>query len=165
MAVTFPDNLHPSKKLKIKFDLAPRALQYLRFFGFLRTENSSLVGGGHQAIHDFMGISFKNYDELNQYLRKNKIIYDEVEVNHHSEIIKEFTVVDCMRISELFEDQATDIMMQKLYSINELCELLSFSRPVVYKLIRDDKLKSIRINDKIRVRHTDYINFINQSEA
>ncbi|MFW6046510.1 MAG: helix-turn-helix domain-containing protein [Candidatus Woesearchaeota archaeon] len=161
MPVYFSQEIHPSKKIKIKFDFAPRALQYLRFFGLLKSDNSTIPNRTGQFILDFMGIEFPNYDKLNEYLRENKIIYNELEVNSYSDIIKEYTIVDCMRISELFEDQPTDIMKYKLYSINELCQLLSFSRPVVYKLIKDNKLKSIRVNDRIRVKHKDYINFIN----
>jgi len=49
----------------------------------------------------------------------------------------------------------------KYYSINEVAEMLSMSRPTIYKFVNDQTLKSTRINGQIRVNHLDLMNFIN----
>ncbi len=165
MAVKFPQKINPTRKLKIRFDYAPRALQYLIFFGLIKNKFAYSTNDIEKDEHSFMGVKFDDYNDCKKFLEDNRIIYDEVDVSSYGgdEVVKEYTVVDCKRLYELMEDQPTDIIKHKLYSVNELCNLLSFSRPVIYKLINSGELKSIHVNNKIRVKHQDYLNYINNS--
>lgn len=54
------------------------------------------------------------------------------------------------------------LLNYKFYTINEIAEMLSFSRPTVYKLVNDQTLKAVRIHGQLRINHLDLIAFINK---
>ena len=45
--------------------------------------------------------------------------------------------------------------------IRASCELLSFTQPIIYKLINSGETKSSRVNVEVRIQHKEYINYIN----
>lgn len=153
MAVTFPDSIHPQHGLKVRFGYKPRATQYLDFF--------KITSGYPDYIFNPLNLVFQSSDELYQYLVNKGIIYDEVEVSDvGSRVEKEFTVVDTSKINDVEESRTKYLNEFKYYSINEVAEMLSFSRPTVYKAIKEGRLRAIRINGQMRIKHSDLTDYI-----
>lgn len=157
MAVHFPDeinpkNIAPSRNLKLRFEYAPRAFQYLDYFGVI-------------SFLDFtyapLNLKLDNSDSLYQFLYDVGIVYDEINVEStFSRLSEKVTVVDTRKILLQDEDMTTKILQHKFYSVNEIAEMLSFSRPTVYKIINKGRLKASRINNQLRVKHSDYIEYV-----
>lgn len=91
---------------------------------------------------------------------KDANVYVEVSVHNKGE--KRMTVVDTNKIYEVEENISKYLLNYKYYSINEVAEILSFSRPTVYNLVNNQTIKAIRINGKLRINHLDLIAFINK---
>ena len=153
--VTFPDEVHPKYGLKVRFAYAPRAQQYLDWF--------NITTGYPSYTYLPLNLTFDSSDELYQFLLKKGIIYHEVEINVFTSRKEEktFTVVDTLKIHDLEESISKYLLNYKYYSINEIAEMLSFSRPTIYKIIKEGKLKTIRINRQMRIKHGDLTEYIN----
>ena len=154
--VTFPDEVHPKYGLKVRFDYSPRAEQYLEWFD---------ITTGY-PIYKFLplNLTFDSHDEFYQFLLNRGIIYHEVEINTYSSKKERnaITVVDTSKIHDVEESITKYLLNYKYYSINEIAEMLSFSRPTIYKLVNTQALKSIRIHGQLRINHLDLIAFINK---
>jgi excisionase family DNA binding protein len=155
MAVTFTDEIHPKKKMRIKFQYDFRATQYLEYFNII-----------DRKTHKFLplDLTFQSYDELVQYLYDKGIVYTEFVIAQvYPEKDRTFTVVNARKIYELDEDISNYLFNYKYYSINEVAKMLSFSRTTIYKIIRSGKLQSNRVNGQERIKHSDLVNYINSS--
>jgi excisionase family DNA binding protein len=53
------------------------------------------------------------------------------------------------------------LLNYKYYSINEVAEMLLFSRPAIYKLVNGNTLKAVRINGQLRINHLNLMTYIN----
>jgi excisionase family DNA binding protein len=153
--VTFPDEIHPKLGLRLRFAYKLRALQYLDYFKITIS----------YPTYEFvpLGLTFGESDELSKFLFDRGILYHEVDVDEwHSKLSNEVLVVDTKKIWDAEESIAKYILNYKYYSINEVAEMLSFSRPTVYKLVNDQSLKAIRIYGQLRINHLVLMAFINQ---
>lgn len=151
--VTFPDELHPKFGLKVRFEYSPRAFQYLQFFKLVTVH----------PTYSFLplNLTFDSYDELNKFLVNRGILYDEAEINDYtSQVTKKVTVADTSKIYDVEESISKYLINYKYYSINEVAEMLSFSRPTIYKIINEGKIKTIRINGQMRIKHIDLYEYI-----
>lgn len=153
MAVTFPDEIHPKYKFKIRFTYWARPMQYLEYFNIVISHPE----------YNFLplNLNFKSQQELIDFLYNRGIFQDEIEVNDsNSNVSDKITIVDTRKIYNVEESVSKYLLNYKYYSINEVAEMLSFSRPTVYKLVNDQSIKAIRINGQLRVNHLDLMNFI-----
>jgi len=98
-------------------------------------------------------LTFGDSLELSQFLFKRGILHNEVDVDEwHSKLSNEVIVVDTKKIYDVEESALKYLLNYKYYSINDVAEMLSFSRPTVYKLVNDQTLKAIRIHGQPRNR-------------
>jgi len=149
--VTFPDEIHPKFGVRLRFDYDPRAYQYLDYFGIIKT---------FKFIP--LDLTFDSRDDLKKFLNEKGIVYQEIQVAAvFSKLSNIITIVDTKKIYEVEENTTKYLLNFKYYSINEVAEMLSMSRPTIYKFVNDQTLKSTRINGQIRVNHLDLMNFIN----
>lgn len=156
MAVTFPKEIKPRFGLKVRFDYSARGGQYLDFFKIT-------VSNYNDKTYTFtpLNLIFNSYMDLYEFLINKGIIYDEVEINTFTSKTKEpVTVVDCSKIFDLEESISKYLLNYKFYSINEVAQMLSFSRPTVYKLVNGNTLKAVRINGQLRINHLDLMAYI-----
>lgn len=152
--VTFSDEIHPKLGLRLRFEYSPRAFQYLDFFKI------TVSCPSFKFIP--LDLTFETNNELIQFLYRKRIVYDEYNLSaNYSDITKIVTVVDTKEIYEVEEGIQKYLLKYKYYSINEVAEMLSFSRPTIYKFVDDQKIKAIRINGQLRINHLDLIEFIN----
>jgi len=157
MAVTFPDEIHPKNKLRLRFDYWARPMQYLEYFNIVTTypECKFLP----------LNLSFEIHQELEEFLTHRGILFKEIDVSHfHSQLSDEVYIVDTAKIYEVEESVSKYLLNYKYYSVNEVAEMLSFSRPTVYKWVNDQSLKAIRINGQLRIKHFDLIAFVNSDK-
>lgn len=156
MAVTFPDEVHPKKGLKMRFTVSFRPLQYLEYFHIIET---------YPNYKFFpLNLTFTSHDDLLEFLNKRGIVYEEIQhTDGYWKEWKKITIVDTMKIYEVEESITKYLLNFKYYSINEVAEILSFSRPTVYKAINEDRLQAIRINGQMRIKHSDLTKFIEES--
>lgn len=159
MAVKFSNEMNPQNLLSeqisiIKFDFWSRSIQYLDFFGII----SSL-----EHRYNPLNLTFDTYDDLKQFLFDKRIAYFETDSPKYADsegLPEKYPVVDLSRIYGKEIDLETHILQYKFYSVNEIAELLSFSRPTVYKLIKEGELKASRINKHLRIKHSDYVEYV-----
>jgi excisionase family DNA binding protein len=153
--VTFPDRVHPKYGLTMRFRYAIRGIQYLEYFDIIK----------NYPTYNFfpLNLTFNNADELDEFLIRRGIIRYEVEVNiSNNEFSDAVCIVDTKKIYEAEESISKYLLTYKYYSINEVAEMLSFSRPTVYKLVNDQSLKAIRICGQLRINHLDLMDFIHK---
>ena len=157
MALKFPDeinpkNIAPSKNLKLRFEYAPRAFQYLDYFGVISVLDYTYAP---------LNLKLDDSDSLYRFLYDVGIVYDEINVEStFSYLSDKVTVVDTRKIQLQDEDLTTKILQYKFYSVNEIADMLSFSRPTVYKIINDGEIKATRINKQLRIKHADYVDYV-----
>ena len=153
--VTFPDEIHPKHGLRLRFEYKIRAFQYLDHFKITIS----------YPIYKFipLDLTFSTGGELNQFLYNRGIVSDEIDVSKYdSKLSNENTIVDTKKIYNVEESILKYLLNYKYYSINEVAEMLSFSRPTIYKLVNDQLLKAIRIYGQLRINHLDLMSFINK---
>jgi excisionase family DNA binding protein len=154
--VTFPDIIHPKHGLSLRFKYKLRAFQYLDYFNITIS----------YPIYKFVPLEliFESYKELEQFLYNRGIVYDEIEVSDTfwKTWNEPNTVVETRKIYDVEESITKYLLNYKFYAINEVAEMLSFSRPTVYKLVNDQTLKAVRIHGQLRINHLDLIAFINK---
>ena len=153
--VTFPDRVHPKHGLTMRFLYAYRGIQYLEYFDIIK----------NYPTYNFfpLNLTFANADELHEFLIMRGIIHYEVEVSiTNSQFSEPVCIVNTKKIYNAEESISKYLLNYKYYSINEVAEMLSFSRPTVYKLVNDQKLKAVRIYGQLRINHMDLIYFINK---
>lgn len=154
MAVVFPDEIHPKHRLRLRFEHFARANQYLSHFKIVVL----------YPLYEFvpLDLKFNSIDDLNQFLFNRGIVYHEFDVSDtYPYIKKEFTIVDTRKIFDVEESINKYMLNYKYYSINEVAEMLSFSRPTVYKLINGNTLKAVRINGQLRINHLNLMTYLN----
>lgn len=157
MAVTFPNDIHPSKGFRLRFKYNMRAYQYLEFFKI--TTYSPTV----KFVP--LELTFENHHDLHTFLTNRSIVYKEINVTDgYWKDWEEITIVDTMKIFNVDESIQKYLLNYKLYSINEVAEMLSFSRPTVYKLVNNQSLKAVRIQGQLRINHLDLMAFIENEE-
>jgi excisionase family DNA binding protein len=61
------------------------------------------------------------------------------------------------------ENQLTDYPASKLWTVRKLSELSNFSEDYIWRLVREERLKALKIGRSIRIKHEDYVNFINSN--
>ncbi|MDX9725253.1 MAG: helix-turn-helix domain-containing protein [Bacteroidales bacterium] len=99
-----------------------------------------------------------------QFLYNKGIVFDEITVSESfSHLSKMVTVVDSRKIYDVEESVNKYLLNFKYYSINEVAEMLSFSRPTVYKLVNESTLKAVRINGQLRINHRELMGYINKT--
>jgi excisionase family DNA binding protein len=154
--VTFPEEIHPKHGLRLRFEYAPRAFQYLDFF--------KIITFHPEYKFTPLNITFPDSKELYQFLYNRGIVFDEIYVEGtFSQLSEKITIVDTTKIYDV-EDSITKYLLKyKFYSINEVAEMLSFSRPTVYTLVNENNLKAVRINGKIRINHMELMGYINKT--
>jgi len=134
-----------------------RAIQYLDYF------NITVSYPDHKFVP--LDLSFESTKDLHEFLYNRGIFRDEVEVSAtHSHLSEVSTIVNTRKIYDVEESITKYLLNYKFYSINEVAEMLSFSRPTVYKLVNDHKLKAIRINGQLRIKHADFISYVKSGE-
>ncbi len=154
MAVKFPDEIHPKKGLKIRFAIDFRPLQYLEYFHIIETYPNYKFSP--------LDLTFESINDLTEFLSMRGIVYDEIQhTDGYWKEWKKITIVDTLKIYDVDESVTKYLLNYKYYSINEVAEMLSFSRPTVYKTINDGKVKAIRINGQMRIKHSDLTEYIN----
>lgn len=159
MAVIFADELNPknlveARNFRLKFDYSIRAYQYLDHFNITSPIE-------HKYLP--LGLEFEDYDALKQFLYDKGIVYDEITVErsgYQEQITKKVTVINLSKIFGQEVELPLLILQHKYYSVNEIAEMLSFSRPTIYKIINEGKLKATRINKQLRIKHSDYIDYV-----
>jgi excisionase family DNA binding protein len=157
MAIQFPDEINPKaiaeeRNLKLRFEYSYRAIQYLDYFGVI-----SII----EHTYTPLNLKFRDNKELTAFLYNIGIVYDEITVSaSFSHLSESVSVVDTRKILMKDEDLSQIILLHKFYSVNEIAEMLSFSRPTVYKIINEGKLKATRINNQLRIKHSDYVNYV-----
>jgi excisionase family DNA binding protein len=155
--VTFPDSIHPKYGLTIRFKGRSRVFQYLDYFD-ITTYSSGWK-------FNPLDITFNTTEELNQFLYTSGIISYEIEVKESTyDLSSEFGIVNTKKIYEVEENIRKYLLNYKYYSINEVAEMLSFSRPTVYKLVNDKLLKAVRIYGQLRINHLDLMEFIGKEK-
>jgi len=155
MAVKFPDEIHPKFGLRLRFGHFARANQYLDHFKIIE----------RYPTYKFvpLDLTFQDITDLDQFLFNRGIVYHEYDVSdHYPYIEKEITIVDARKIYNAEESITKYLLNYKYHSINEVAEMLSFSRPTVYKAIKAGRLKAIRINGQMRLKHSDLTEYINR---
>ncbi len=158
MAVNFPDKIHPKNKLRLRFEYKMGAFQYLDYFNITIS----------YPIYKFipLNLDFESEEELQQFLYRKGIVFDEINVSSsYSQLSNEFTIVDTSKIYDVEESVSKYLLNFKYYSINEVAEILSFSRPTIYKIIKDGNLKTYRINGQLRIKHSDLNDYINKENS
>ncbi|MBN1618545.1 helix-turn-helix domain-containing protein [Candidatus Dojkabacteria bacterium] len=154
MAVTFPDRVHPKHGIEMRFLYSMRAIQFLEYFNIVTSHPD------YKFIP--LDLSFGSSEELHQFLYSKGIFRDEVEVSvTNSEFAEVATIVSTRKIYDVEESITKYLLSYKYYSINEVAEMLSFSRPTIYKLINEGRIKVIRINGQMRIKHSNLTEFIN----
>lgn len=154
MAVTFPESVHPKHGIEMRFLYSMRAIQYLDYFKITTTYPD------YKFVP--LDLTFDCSAELHEFLYRRGIFRDEVEVSlTNSEFSDVSTIVNTRKIYDVEESINTYLLNYKYYSINEVAEMLSFSRPTVYKLVNSETLKAIRIHGQLRIKHLDLMKFIN----
>lgn len=155
MAVTFPDNIHPKYKLRVRFDYFTRPMQYLEYF--------KIITKLHEYKFIPLNLCFNDYQELNEFLVNKGIVFKEIDVSSFdSQLSNEVYIVDTAKIYDVENCIGKYLNNYKYYSINEVAEMLSFSRPTVYKWLNDKSLKAVRINGQLRIKHLDLMTFMNR---
>jgi excisionase family DNA binding protein len=153
--VTFPDKIHPKHGLVIRFKDGSSASKYLEFFKI--TTLSPLIKFIPQDI------TFDSGEEMRQFLYNRGIVQDEIEVSGiFPKLSNVGTIVNTKLIYEPDESNLKNFLKYKYYSVNEVAEMLSLSRPTVYKLVNDQTIKAIRIYGQLRINHVDLFVFINE---
>ena len=113
-----------------------------------------------------LDISFETREELRDFLSYRGIVRQELEWNSLKEKSSEIiTIIDSMKIYEVKESVSKFLLLYKFYSINEVAEMLSFSRPSIYKLIKNNQLDAIRLNGQLRISHSNLMGFINKGRC
>jgi excisionase family DNA binding protein len=152
--VTFPEEIHPKHGKRLRFEYAPRAFQYLDYFKITMSYPTC------KFIP--LNITFNTGKELSEFLYNKGIVYDEITVSESlSHLSKMVTVVDSRKIYDIEEGVTKYLLNYRYYSVNEVAELLSLSRPSIYKLINGKSIQAIRIQGQLRINHLDLIKFIN----
>ena len=155
--VTFPDQIHPKNGLVVRFKDGSSASKYLEFF--------KITTSYPQIKFIPQDIRFDSGEELQQFLYNRGIVQNEIEVSGiFPKLSNVSTVINTKLIYEPDESNIKKFLKYKYYSVNEVAEMLSLSRPTVYKLINDQVLKSIRIYDQLRINHVDLMAFINKEK-
>lgn len=153
--ITFPDKVHPKHGFTMRFKYSLRAMQYLKYFEII------LDYPDYKFIP--LDLNFTNSQELHQFLVNRGIVRYEIEVNiSNNEFSDLVSIVDTTKIYNVEESILKYLLNYKYYSINEVAEMLSFSRPSIYKWVNDQTLKAIRINGQLRINHLDLMSFINK---
>ena len=52
--------------------------------------------------------------------------------------------------------------MPKILTVGEVCEILKLSRATVYRIIKEQDLKAIKVRKTIRIRLCDLEEYVNQ---
>jgi excisionase family DNA binding protein len=157
MAIKFPDEINPknideSRSLKLRFEYSYRAIQYLDYFGIISIIEHTYIP---------LNMKFDDNKTLYGFLYDVGIVYDEITVSEAFSYLSDtVSIVDTGKIQMKDEDLSSAVLQHKFYSVNEIAEMLSFSRPTVYKLINEGKVKATRLNNQLRIKHSDYINYI-----
>lgn len=153
MAVTFPDKIHPKHKLRLRFDYWARPMQYLEYF--------KIVTIYPEIKFLPLNLSFEIHQELEEFLTHRGILFKEINVSDfHSQLSDEVYIVDTAKIYEVEDSVSKYLNNYKYYSINEVADVLSFSRPTVYKWVNEKALLATRINGQLRIKHSDLMEFI-----
>lgn len=58
------------------------------------------------------------------------------------------------------ELKAGDYPLSKLWTVKQLAELCELSQDYLWRLVREGRIKSVKIGRSVRIRHKDYLNFI-----
>lgn len=157
MSVSFPEDLHPKQipNTRLKYDFISRPMQYLEYFGVINSIERRFVP---------LDIVFNSYDQLKKFLHDRGIIYTEIndEVKDHVMVYKEMFVVDTSKIYDSEIDLNNKILQYKFYSVNEISDMLSFSRPTIYKILNSGELRATRINGQLRIKHSDFVDYVNK---
>ncbi len=154
--VTFPEIIHPKYKMILRFEYSFRASQYLEYF--------KIIESYPRYIFFPLDLSFNDASELFKFLSERGIIYSEREVKDTfwKTWHEPYFFVDTRKIYEVEESIQMYLLNYKYYSINEVAEMLSLSRPTIYKLVNNQTLKSIRIHGQLRINHLDLMKFISK---
>ncbi len=156
--VKFPDNIHPKFKQRIRFLYSFRATQYLQFFNIIETYPESKFLP--------LNLKFETNADLQEFLYNKGILQDEYEVAAtFVQVSEPITVVDASKIYDVEESINKYLENYKYYTINEVSEMLSFSRPTIYKIIKEGKIKTVRIYGQMRIKHSDLKNYINEKNT
>lgn len=156
--VTFPEIIHPKYKMILRFEYNFRALQYLEYFKIIES---------YPRYKFFpLDLTFDDTSELYKFLYERGIIYSEREVKDTfwKTWHEPYFFVDTRKIYEVEESIQKYLLNYKYYSINEVAEMLSMSRPTIYKLVKQQTLKAIRIYGQLRINHLHLVEFINNEK-
>lgn len=147
--------INPKNKLILRFDSKRSAFEYL-----IRVN----VTTSYPIIKFVpLNLTFQNKNDLLEFLFTHGIVREEIDVsNWYRKLSNEVTIIDTAKIYEVEESVSKYLLNYKYYSINEVADMLSFSRPTIYKFINDGNLNSIRINGQMRIKHSDLTKFINK---
>ncbi len=166
----FPEAINPQLGYRIRFDVENRAMDYLDHFKIINKLKCKFIP---------LDLTFPSYNNLTEFLFDKGILYWEVKSFHYTNVISSnrpetipeganklhidrYIVVDTIKIYDVEDSISKYLLNFKYYTVNQVADMLSMSRPTVYKVVNDKTLKSVRINGQIRINHLDLANFINR---
>ena len=166
---SFPEEINPQKGFRVRFVNELNAMEYLDYFKIINRLKRKFIP---------LDLTFPTYNDLKQFLFDKGILCNEIRSFHYSNVynsnrkelipeganklnIDTFIVVDTKKIYDVEESITKYLLNFKYYTVNQVADMLSMSRPTVYKVVNDKTLKSVRINGQIRINHLDLSNFIN----
>jgi excisionase family DNA binding protein len=127
---------------------------------------------------DFNDMEFQSVEMFIEFLEGNSIIqitHKPIEIledtkaitNHFKEYQYEvdFIILDKQNLDSLFSDTFIDPKItDRLLTINEICKILSLTKPSVYRLFNTGKLEYFEILSQRKVKLSDLNRFIKSSK-
>lgn len=157
---SFPEEINPIHGYILRFGYEPTALEYLQYFKVIDIVKRKFIP---------LDLTFNTFNELKQFLYDKAILGIEVKNTSYRnsdtaryKIENTVIVVDTKKIHDVEESISKYLLNFKYYTVNQVADMLSMSRPTVYRVVNDKTLKSVRINGQIRINHLDLANFINR---
>jgi len=153
----------------LKFFKTNEIVEYLKFHKLLTYEGWVLNITGYR----FNGIVFITQDELIGYLIDKQIVNEvakpeiKYKGGYNIEYNLEYYLLNTNYLNVLTSNLFVnpEINLNRLLSINEVCELLSVTRPTVYKLINSGQIDSYNIQNQKKLKYRDVLNFIESNKS
>lgn len=154
--IVFNQEVHPKNNIVIEFkETHPyRLTDYLLFFNIVRKSKN-------KDAYEVLGEVLSSLEETLDLLQRNNVIQHIYSCDVFGHIKHEGYTFNSAAYNELIQDQLNHTETNKLYSVNELTKLLSVSRPTIYSMIKDGRLKAVKFNDTYRVKNKDLQGYLN----
>jgi excisionase family DNA binding protein len=146
----------------LKFTDTKEIAKYLRFEGYITVKSE----GVYIVAYEFNNKSFSDPLELTNELIDLQILSEVKTVQmSYAQLMSyelEYYLLNTNYLnvlaSNLFVN--SDININRLLNVNEVCKILSVTRPTVYKLINEGKIDSYLIVGQKKVKYIDLLRYI-----